>query len=71
MSRPEYIPLSDDKLAGVGAASDKEHADIAAAHQFGVPAKNLPARPMLPTEARALEVVSLVYGRMIEKAAQP
>jgi len=75
--RQSFVPLSDDKLAGVGAVSfyspvDREdHGDLAKLHQFGVPSKNLPARPMLPTESRALEVVSNVYGRMIEKAAQP
>lgn len=69
--RASYFPLYDDKLAGVGAVSAKEHADLAEAHQFGVPSRNLPARPMLPTENRALEVVSKVYGFMIEKAAQP
>lgn len=69
--RQSFVSLYDSSLAGVGAVSAKEHADLAAAHQFGVPSRNLPARPMLPTEERAMEVVSLVYRRMIEKAAQP
>lgn len=75
--RQSYVPLSDEDLAGVGAVSfyspvDREdHGDLAKVHQFGVPSRNLPARPMLPTEDRALEVASYVYGMMIEKAAQP
>lgn len=69
--RGSFIPLSDDDLAGVGAQSTREHADIAEAHQFGVPSRNLPARPMLPTEDCALEVVTKVYGLMIEEAARP
>jgi phage gpG-like protein len=68
--RAAYVPLSDEKLAGVGALSMKEHADIAATHQFGNLANNLPARPMLPTEDRAMEVMVSVYAMDIQKAVR-
>ena len=68
--RQSYIPLSDETLAGVGAASLKEHADLAVVHQFGNLAKNLPARPMLPTEERAMSVMTQVYGMDIERAVK-
>jgi phage gpG-like protein len=69
--RAAYVPLSDRDVAGVGAASVKGHSDLALAHQYGVPERNLPARPMLPTEEVALDIVSRVYGLAIERAAQP
>jgi phage gpG-like protein len=68
--RAAYVPLSDRDIAGVGAASVKGHSDLAAAHQFGVAERNLPARPMLPTEETALDIMSRVYGLNIERAAQ-
>lgn len=69
--RASYLPLSDENVAGVGAVSLREHADLAPIHQFGAPARGLPARPMLPTDERALAVVVDVYGLAIEQGAQP
>lgn len=66
--RNAYIPLHDDSQAGVGAQSLKAHADLAVVHQFGLPAKNIPARPMLPTAEHALGVVTRIYGLSIQKA---
>jgi phage gpG-like protein len=71
-----FVPLSDEKLAGVGAVSfyspiDREdHGDLAPIHQFGSPAKNIPPRPMLPTEDQAMKRMTQVYGLMIEKAVK-
>lgn len=74
--RQSFVPLSDEKLAGVGAVSfyspiDREdHGDLAPIHQFGSPAKNIPPRPMLPTEDQAMKRMTQVYGLMIEKAVK-
>ena len=74
--RQSFVPLSDEKLAGVGAVSfyspidQEDHGDLAAVHQFGAPAKNLPARPMLPTEDRAMSVMTQVYAMDIQRAVK-
>lgn len=74
--RQSFVPLSDDKLAGVGAASfvsqqdGEDHADLAPIHQFGALAKNIPARPMLPTEERAMNVMTTIYGEDILRAVK-
>jgi len=74
--RQSFVPLSDEKLAGVGAVSffspvdQEDHGDLAAVHQFGAPAKNLPARPMLPTEDRAMSVMTQVYAMDLQRAVK-
>lgn len=69
--RASFNPLFDENVAGVGAISGTEHADLAPIHQFGNQSRNLPARPMLPTEDAAIGIVTKVYGLAIERAAQP
>lgn len=68
--RQSFNPLSDENLAGVGAVSAKAHADLAAVHQFGALEKNIPARPMLPTEERAMDVMVQVYAMDIQRAVK-
>lgn len=67
--RQSFLSFWDDDVAGVGAASFREHADIAEAHEFGVPSRNLPARPMLPTRERALEAAVVIYGIEMQRLA--
>lgn len=67
--REAYYTLADESHAGVGALSGKKHADIAAAHEYGVPSRNLPARPMLPTHEAAVAAVYAVYKLAVEAAA--
>jgi phage gpG-like protein len=66
--RMSYVPLYDRSLTGVGALSVKGHADLAPLHENGNPARNLPARPMLPPVNKAMQIVTQVYGLAIEKA---
>ena len=61
--------IYDRDAAGVGTLSGFAHADIAVAHEYGVPSRNLPARPMLPTPETAVAVVYAVYGLALEAAA--
>lgn len=69
--RNSYVWLSDADHAGVGTAKGASHADIAIYHEYGVPARNLPARPMLPTNETALVTVYQVYALAIAKAVRP
>ena len=69
--RASFMPLSDEYIAGVGAVSTHRHADLAPIHEFGDPKRHLPARPMLPTAKRAVEIMTLVYGVRIGEAAKP
>lgn len=68
--KESYWQLHDENYAGVGALSMRKHADLAAVHQFGNPAKNLPARPMLPEPDVALRIVSQVYGFALQEAVK-
>lgn len=57
-----FVPFFDRTTAGVG--SDL---DYAAAHQFGVPERNLPAREMLPRPKQMTEISIKVYQGFIER----
>jgi phage gpG-like protein len=69
--RQSFIPLHDQTLAGVGAASVKGHADLAPIHEFGSAKRNIPARPMLPSRERAMSVMTQIYQLGIERAVRP
>jgi phage gpG-like protein len=56
--------------AGVGARSNAAHADLSQVHEFGDPSRNIPARPMLPPPAMALEWAIEVYENHIAQARQ-
>lgn len=66
--RQAYAGFYDDTEAGVGAVSSAAHADLAIVHQFGDPAHNIPARPMLPPQDLALEWAMVVYQNHVDQA---
>lgn len=66
--RASFLPFSTRELAGVGALSTREHADISIVHEFGT--DRIPARPMLPSESRAEQVALRVYQFYIDKAVK-
>lgn len=66
--RKSFNWLFDADYAGVGTISGQKHADIAARHEYGDPARNLPARPMLPTPEVAVSTVYSVYQIAVEAA---
>jgi phage gpG-like protein len=68
--RQSYFPLFDKDSAGVGAVSGAKHADLAPLHEFGVPARNLPARPMLPEPEYVLGVATTLYGMAIRRSME-
>jgi phage gpG-like protein len=59
--RNSFAPFSDNDIAGIGAQSNAEHANLAIVHEYGNPSRNIPARPMLPTPAIALDIAMSVY----------
>lgn len=70
--RISFSPIFDNKQAGVGvpANSNTAKAKKAAAHQYGVPENNLPARPMLPNKKQVLDIATRVYGYFVAQAAR-
>lgn len=66
--RQAFAGFYDAQEAGVGAVSHSAHADLAIVHEYGNPSRNLPARPMLPTPAQALEMAFLVYQNHVDQA---
>lgn len=69
--RQSFLEFYDDHEAGVGALSTREHADLAEIHEFGSAARNIPARPMLPSPEQALEIGMRVYGLYMEQVVKP
>lgn len=63
--RQSFLPFSDNDQAGVGALSALEHAELSEKHERGI---GVPARPMLPSRARALEEAVEVYGFFLGRA---
>lgn len=57
-----YVPFYDEKTAGV-----RTDLDYAADHQFGVPSRNLPARPMVPSTKQAAEIAIKIYDKFVKK----
>jgi len=73
--RASWLPFSDDEVAGVGARSavsiepeGVDAADLAIIHELGT--DHIPARPMLPSRERGLEIAMQVYNAYIARAAQ-
>ena len=66
--RQSYAGFYDNDVAGVGTADSghPEQPDIATMHEQGDPARNLPARPMLPDIDQALEMAMVVYEDHLE-----
>lgn len=67
--RQSFNPFADARVAGVGAQASF-NVDYAKAHQYGVPERNLPARPMLPPDEVVREIGLQVYGVTLARAAQ-
>jgi phage gpG-like protein len=63
--RDSFAGFGDAEQAGVGAQASFG-VDYARVHQEGNPARNLPARPMLPPPEIAKELWSRVYDNFIE-----
>lgn len=66
--RQSFDKVWDENKAGVGAkgfVGGKRPFELAAIHEFGVPQKGIPARPMLPSKALALETAIKVYNKYI------
>lgn len=63
--RAGFVPFHDDHNAGV-----RNEVEYAAAHQFGVPERNLPARNMLPPRDAVLETGIKVYQFYVAQAAR-
>ena len=77
--RASFLPFHDNDLAGVGAVSMKggvpgdppgasRPADLAKIHEEGL--GHVPARPMLPGRALALEEAVNIYGWFVERAVR-
>jgi len=66
--RQSFAAFSDNDVAGVGARSGAQHAELTAIHEYGDPSRNIPARPMLPTPDQALQMAYDVYEAYVEKA---
>lgn len=66
--KSSFAGFFDNDQAGVGARSNAAHADLALVHQFGDPSRNIPARPMLPPPALALDWAIEVYENHIAQA---
>lgn len=72
--RASFVPFSDATRAGVGARSyvpkgtGEAPWDLAAIHEFGT--STIPARPMLPSLEKGLELALNIYGRAIDRAAR-
>lgn len=60
--RGSFVPFFTKETAGV-----KSDLSYAADHQFGVPSRNLPARPMLPNEKQSAEIAIKIYRKFIDK----
>ncbi len=57
-----FVPFFNKDTAGV-----RSDLDYAADHQFGVPERNLPARPMLPNQKQSAEIAIKIYRKYIDK----
>lgn len=66
--RQSFAPFYDNNSMGVGAKASFG-VDYAAAHEEGVPERNLPQRKMLPSEGVALKIASDIYGLRLAKLA--
>lgn len=77
--RASFLPFHDNDLAGVGAVSMKGSVpgdppgakrpwDLAKIHEEGL--GHVPARPMLPGRALALEKAVNIYGWFVERAVR-
>lgn len=62
--RNSFLPFSDETQAGIGAKASFD-VDYAQVHQEGSTSRHIPARPMLPPDDIALDIVSRVYDRFI------
>lgn len=65
--KQSFLPFSDNNLAGVGALSSKEHAELSKIHEEGI---GLPARPMLPGRGPALEEAIKIYSLFVSRAVK-
>lgn len=73
--RASWMPFWDADAAGIGARSGVQFesegtdaADLALIHEFGT--ARIPARPMLPTREKGLEIAMRVYGEFVARAAR-
>lgn len=67
-----FEPFSDKEEAGVGARlyTGDGPTDLAAVHEYGSEAQNIPARPMLPTPEQALAAGINVYNILVREAIE-
>lgn len=66
--RASFLPLADNRYAGVGAVSANKHADLAKVHEYGN--DYIPARPMLPSDDVATSAALRVYQFYVDRAAR-
>lgn len=64
--RQSFMPFSNNDLAGVGSVSSREHSKLSEIHEEGL--GNVPARPMLPSEGRAIAEAIKIYDHYIGRA---
>lgn len=67
--RQSFQTFHDADQAGAGTLRGLRHADISEYHQHGNPARNLPARPMLPSREQAAVIGITVYQLHVKKLA--
>lgn len=60
--RQGFVPFHSNDNAGV-----RNAVEYAAAHQHGVPSRNLPARPMLLNREAVLDIGIKIYTRWVQK----
>lgn len=64
---PDQARVYGKSIVGKG---DKRPPDLAKIHQFGAPARKIPARPMLPSEKEATVATTKVYNYALTIARQ-
>jgi phage gpG-like protein len=71
--RQSFLPFATADIAGVGAVQyvnfrgGKAPTDLAAVHEFGNKARNIPRRKMLPNKVQATEMALKVYQLHVKR----